>query len=449
MMLGLAEKRIVVFGMGISTYACARYFAEHNLPFVVLDTRESPSYLPQFKQSFNDAKFVVGDLSNFTFSQNDYVLVSPGVALTQKDVVRAKEAGAYLSSDIELFLQCIEQPVIAITGSNGKSTVSKLLEHMLNCAGQKAIACGNIGYAVFDALLENEAQIYVLELSSFQLERLPKLNAHAATILNISEDHLDRYESIDDYIDAKRQIFNGCKHKIIRQGDNVCDAPAIGAIKHVYGFEKNLDVSAIAQKDGSFDIYCEQTLALNSKHLKLKGKHNIANVMAALSLALTWVSDISALAKAATVFAGLKHRCQWVANIAGVNFYNDSKATNVGAAEAAISGLANNSKNIILIAGGQGKDGDFSLLLPAVKASVKHSFLIGEDAALIAKALSDEPTTMVDALPKAVQNAFAMAEKGDVVLLAPACASFDMFQGFEARGESFIEAVKALEAQHV
>lgn len=439
----------MVFGMGISTYACARYFAEHNLPFVVLDTRQSPSYLPHFAKSFSDAQFVLGDLSNFEFKANDYLIVSPGVALTQPEVVRAQKAGAYLSSDIELFLQCIEQPVIAITGSNGKSTVTKLLEHMLNCAGQKAVACGNIGYAVFDALLDKPAQIYVLELSSFQLERLPALNAHAATILNISEDHLDRYPSMDEYIAAKRKIVSGCKHKIIPYGDSVCDDSRVSARTWQYGFQPGLDVAAIKQSDASFDIYCEQKLALNSKALKLQGKHNVANVMAALCLALTWVSDIKALAKAAAAFAGLEHRCQWVANVAGVDFYNDSKATNVGAAQAAITGLSGAGKNIVLIAGGQGKDGDFSLLLPALKDAVKQTFLIGEDAQALAKAFKGEPVQIVADLPVAVQQAFAAANKGDVVLLAPACASFDMFKGFEARGECFIDAVKTLEAQYV
>lgn len=448
-MLDLAGKRIVIFGMGISTYACARYFAENNYPFVALDTREAPTYYDKFKAAFATETLLAGDLSAFEFTANDYVIVSPGVALTQQDVLRAKQQGAYLSSDIELFLQCIEQPVIAITGSNGKSTVSKLLEQMLNYAGQNAQVCGNIGYAVFDALLDKPAHIYVLELSSFQLERLPLLNAHAATILNISEDHLDRYDSMSEYIAAKQRIFNGCKHSVVQSGDRLCASTNSLAQAHVYGFEKDLDVYAIKQQDGSFDIFCEQTFALNSKALKICGRHNVVNVMAALSLALTWVNDVPALAKAAIAFSGLEHRCQWVANIRGVNFYNDSKATNVGAAEAAIAGLASGTKNIVLIAGGQGKGGDFSLLLPAVEKAVKKTFLIGEDARIIANALEKESCTVVPSLAEAVQQAFAAAASGDVVLLAPACASFDMFRGFEARGQCFIDAVKALEAQHV
>ena len=443
--------RIVIFGMGVTGLACARYFLQQKKNCVVLDTRRRPDLLADFQALSGNIDIQTETLNGFGFSADDYVLVSPGIALTNSWVVQAGLQGACIGSDIEVFMQQIEKPVIAITGSNGKTTVTRLVEVMLNHVGITSIACGNIGKAVLDVLFEaRDVDAYILELSSFQLERIQRLGAHAVCILNITEDHLDRYDSFADYAAAKQVIFTDAKYIISPWDDVLCrpiNKHGDAANDVSYGFDARADIHAVKlEGNDQVTVFLGGRALLNTEDLLLNGRHNISNVMAAFALCCTLTDDVAALMDSAANFSGLAHRCQWIADVDGVSYLNDSKATNVGACVAAIDGFHQSPgrKNIILIAGGQDKNSDFSPLLTAVRRSVKAIILLGADAEKIQKVLASENPYRVTDLKEAVSHASQLALAGDTVLFSPACASFDMFDNYEARGNAFVAEVRNL-----
>jgi len=342
-----------------------------------------------------------------------------------------------------------EAPIIAITGSNGKSTVTTLVGEMAKAAGRKVAVGGNLGEAALN-LLSDDIELYVLELSSFQLESCQYLGAEVVTLLNISEDHMDRYPSIAEYIQAKQRIFIGAKQCVVN-ADDPYSVPTV-SLDHKLGcYEfsiKPQNDSFVGFKLGI--LHGENWIIFNNQpilpidKIKIKGLHNYANVMAAIALGYAVGLSLDSMIKALVAFKGLAHRCEWVAEIAGVTYYNDSKATNVGASLAAIEGIGSDIVGkLILIAGGDGKGADFSILKEPIEKFCRVVVLIGRDADLIEKILpANVQKVHVNTIEQAVSESARLAQKGDAVLLAPACASLDMFHDFTERGSLFMQAVR-------
>ncbi len=379
-----------------------------------------------------------GDIPSSVVEGAGELIVSPGVALDEPVVQQAMDSGANIQGDIDLFVAAATAPVIGITGSNAKSTVTELVGQMALACGRNAGIGGNLGTPALE-LLDDQRDLYVLELSSFQLERASALNLAVATVLNLSADHLDRHGDMPRYHQIKHRIFRGCQKAVVNRGDRLT-IPLVDDSVEIISWrmgEPELNGFGLRDIDGVETICHGFEPLLASAELGMSGRHNIANALAAL--ALGYAAGLESAAMVATVreFKGLPHRCQWVARRDGVDYVNDSKATNVGAALAAIDGLAN-GRNLLLIAGGEGKGADFSALKASVEQHCKLLLLIGEAAGQIQAAVGDlVPTVHAESLQDAMTEAAAQAAAGDIVLLSPACASFDMFADYQARGEEF------------
>jgi UDP-N-acetylmuramoylalanine--D-glutamate ligase len=419
--------------------------------FCVVDTRSNPPYLQALRETLPDVSVYLGELQREILQKATDLVMSPGIAIKDHyELRRALRNGAKLSGDIELFCEAIEQTdVIAITGSNGKSTVTTLTYEMAKAAGIDVAMGGNIGIPVLDLLLDQDKKsLYVLELSSFQLETTHSLKAKVATVLNVSADHMDRYKNMAQYHGAKHRIFMGCEQIVINR-DDLLSEPLTEA--HVKRWAFSLrpphenEFGIITEHGQTYLAFGSEKL-LSTKELKIHGAHNQANALAALAIGTACGFDKNAMLDTLKKFPGLAHRCQFVAVIEDVSFYNDSKATNVGAAVAAIKGLGDSispNGKIVLIAGGYGKGAEFEGLLTPMQQYGRHAVLIGEDAQKIAQVFNGSvPYQHATNLPQAIDFAFEAAQKHDAVLLAPACASFDMFENFEARGHAFVEAVQ-------
>jgi UDP-N-acetylmuramoylalanine--D-glutamate ligase len=375
--------------------------------------------------------------------------VSPGISLNEPALVTAKEKGVELLGDLELFLEQVEAPVILISGSNGKSTVTELVGQMAKDSGLTTAVGGNLGTPMLE-LLDQRNELYVIEASSFQLELLNDSRGAIAGLLNISPDHLDRYKNLQDYHTAKHRIFRGASKVVINREDALT-RPLISTQIPMISFGLNQsDLGSFGVLQGLEQGYLSYGIErlMRVDQMALKGSHNIANALAALALGFSVDLPMQSMLDTLKVFKGLPHRCQTVGNIDSVVYINDSKATNVGATVAALKGFgAKDRKNIILIAGGQAKGQDFSVLQKVAKNVVKRVILIGEDADKLKSALNDSiDIEVVDSMQSALFSCHQAAESGDIVLLSPACASFDMFDGFEHRGHCFIEAVDAMAA---
>jgi UDP-N-acetylmuramoylalanine--D-glutamate ligase len=355
------------------------------------------------------------------------------------------EKGIRPVGDIELFAQCVQSPVIAITGSNGKSTVTVLLGEILKHAGRKVAVGGNIGVPALELLDDEKYDIYVLELSSFQLETTWTLNPVIATVLNIAADHMDRYASMNDYIASKAKIFNG-NGKMLLNADEPATDSLLQAGREKIFFGSAAPVSdkdyGLSELDGSLYLFRGKQLLMAAEEIRLTGQHNLLNVLAAWALASNIGIEDHIIKDAVAKFSGLPHRMEWLASVDDVDWINDSKGTNVGATVAAIKGL---NRPVILIAGGIAKDADFSPLREVVEPHVKAVILIGRDAEKIAAVLSGlVAVSHAGDMDDAVKQAGELAQPGDVVLLSPACASFDMYQNFEHRGNEFRRCVGGL-----
>lgn len=446
----LASKRVLIVGLGKTGLSCARFLNKRGVEVAVTDSRDNPPGLEVLQQELPDIAVFVGSFNTEVFERADVLIVSPGVSVNELQIQAAAARGVEIIGDVELFARLAEAPVVAITGSNGKSTVTTLLGEMIKAAGLNVAVGGNLGTPVLDLLEQPVPDFYVLELSSFQLETTSSLNAKASTLLNISEDHMDRYNTLEDYVQAKTRIFTGNGAVILNKDDSkVIELKEKLRRSHkVIEFtlaEPSADEYGVRHKDDQ-QWLCkgdEKLLAVNE--LKIKGKHNIANALAALALGQAAGISTNAMLNTLKVFPGLAHRTEWISNINGVDWFNDSKATNVGAALAAINGIEAN--NLILIAGGQGKGQDFSPLKETVSNNVKTVILIGEDSELLQQTLEGAVQLLLaDSMEDAVSKAASIAQAGDVVLLSPACASFDMFNGYEERGKAFITAVSEVQA---
>jgi UDP-N-acetylmuramoylalanine--D-glutamate ligase len=438
----------VVVGLGKTGLSCARFLAARGVHFVIADSRTTPPGVEEMRQHFPDVTIHLGPFDAALFRNAEQLVLSPGVAPQEPVIAAAQQAGVPVLGDIELFARHVNAPVVAITGSNGKSTVTTLVGEMAKAAGIKVRVGGNLGTPALD-LLEGEApDLYVLELSSFQLEVTESLNARAATVLNISEDHLDRHGTVEEYAAIKQRVFRGDGVMVINRDDPVVAAMA-EASRRVLCFSLEQSASnddyGLQQQGGDTWIAKGTQRLIATKEIRIAGRHNWANAMASLALGEAVGLPMPAMTDVLRSFPGLPHRCQWIAEQNGVNWYEDSKGTNVGATLAALAGMPGNK--VVLIAGGQGKGQDFAPLRPVVSERARAVVLIGEDAPLIARALDKSvPLLNATSMEEAVQRAAEAAQPGDTVLLSPACASFDMFTNYVARGEAFNAAVRARSA---
>ena len=435
----------LVVGLGKSGLSMTRALQALDASFAVADSRVAPPGLAAFQTTFPKAPCHLGDFDPALFAQATRLLVSPGVSVKTPVIAEAAARGAPVWGDIELLARLTDAPIAAITGSNGKSTVTTLLGLMAERAGVRASVGGNLGTPALDLWLETgRPELYVLELSSFQLETTHSLNARVATVLNISPDHLDRYDSLNEYIAAKQRIFRGHGAMVMNADDPVVMTMMEPGRKKVCFTLEEPDEGGFGLRRASGETWlaCGQELWIEASALKISGDHNLANALAALAMGHSLGLERNGMLAALREFTGLAHRTALVRERDGVRWFDDSKGTNVGATVAAVRGLPG---QVVLIAGGEGKSQDFTPLRAALTGKARAVVLIGRDAPLIATALGDRiPLHRATDMQQAVAQAAALAQPGDSVLLSPACASFDMFSGYEERGAVFAHAVREL-----
>ena len=435
---------VLLVGLGATGVSCARYFARLGQPVRVLDSRAEPPGLTQLGALGGKLDLRLGGFDVAALDGVAEVIVSPGVSLQEPLLVEARRRGLTLLGDIEIFARVAPAPIAAITGSNGKSTVTSLLAELATAGGLRVRAGANLGPPALDLLEGEVPDLYVLELSSFQLERTDSLRPRAACVLNITPDHIDRHGSLEHYAAAKARILAGAQAIVLNRDDRLVmamwdgrtpclrfglDAPAGGE----YGLLDSADGPQLARGG--------QRL-MPVARLKLRGRHNVANVLAALAMAEAVGLEPAGLLDAVAAFAGLPHRAEWVVEHRGVTWINDSKGTNVGAAVAAVSGM---DGPVVLIAGGDGKGADFRPLADAARGRVRAAVLLGRDAAAIERVLAGVcPTVRVAGIEEAVAEAARLAAAGDTVLLSPACASTDMYRDYTERGARFAAAARSL-----
>lgn len=450
-----APQQTVIVGLGMTGLSVARYLRERGEAFAVVDSRTQPQGLGVLQAEMPDVSVHVGDFDSPLLVNATRVVVNPGVAVSTPAIQTAQQNGAEIVGDIELFVReanARSLPVVAITGSNGKSSVTTLVEQMAQRAGVKAYAGGNIGLAALELLNQDDAEWFVLELSSFQLETTQSLQAAAATVLNVSEDHLDRYEDYAHYAATKAVIYRNSQCAVFNRDDadvmamqSATSVPSAVNTPAMVGFGSGAPHDGqfgLRQNDGETWLAKGDVCLLDVSDMRLPGLHNQMNALAALALGEAMNLPMAAMLAAVREFTGLPHRTQWVRAYNGVNWFNDSKGTNVGATLAALQGLPNKT---VLIAGGQGKGADFSPLQTAIREKARAVVLMGEDAPQIAEYVdSSVSSVQVNGMAAAVMAAAEYAEQGDNVLLSPACASFDMFPNYMARGDAFMDAVRRL-----
>ncbi len=430
----------LVVGLGSTGMSCVRYFTRRGLPFAVADSREAPPGLDALLAEYPGLPVQLGSLDAERLKAAGRLVVSPGLSLAEPAIAEALAAGVPVCGDIDLFCEQAAAPVVGITGSNGKSTVTALVGEMAAAAGRRVAVGGNLGTPALD-LLDEDVELYVLELSSFQLERAGKLGLALATVLNMSPDHLDRHHSMQAYHAAKHRIFLNCGAVVFNRQDPLsrplqADSTASWSFgldtpdRHGYGLREH---------QGEQWIFREFQPFMAAAELRLVGRHNLANALAALALGELLDLPAETTRQALREFPGLPHRSQLVGEARGLRFVNDSKATNPGATIAALRGF---DAGLVVILGGQGKGADFAELAVEAARRCRAVILMGEDAALLDAALPAQlPRQQVTDMDAAVDAAVAQAEAGDIVLLSPACASFDMFSGFAQRGEAFCHSV--------
>jgi UDP-N-acetylmuramoylalanine--D-glutamate ligase len=439
------DKRALVVGLGLSGLSSARYLARQGYAITVVDSRAQPPGLGALHAELPEVRVMTGSFLPELFRDPGLLVVSPGISLKEPAIAEAIRRGVEPMGDVELFARVAKTPVVAITGSNGKSTVTSLVGEMCREAGFDTAVGGNIGVPVLDLLRTPEPELYVLELSSFQLETASSLNARAAAVLNMTPDHMDRYATLADYAAAKARIFRGDGTMVLNADDPVVMSMSQTG-RSTVRFGANPPASDIDY--GLVSHGGETWLARGARQLlpasavPLPGRHNLLNVLAAMALAEAVHVPLDAMKRAVTRFHGLHHRTELVLERDGVRWIDDSKGTNVGATVAALNGMG---APVILIAGGDGKGADFSELRAPVANCARAVVLIGRDAPLMEKALAGVvPVVSAKDMHAAVRAAAHLAQPGDVVLLSPACASFDMFRNYEHRGQVFRAAVEEL-----
>jgi UDP-N-acetylmuramoylalanine--D-glutamate ligase len=453
------DRNAVVLGLGLTGLSMVRHLVRHGARVRVADTRVAPPHAGELNADFSGVPLETGPVSDATFRGADLIAISPGVSQHQAAIQSAVADGVELVGDVELFARALPpgQKVLAITGTNGKTTVTALTGTLARAAGLSTVVAGNIGDAVLDVLAQHESgapfpDVFVLELSSYQLETVASLKPVAATVLNVSANHLDRYLGIADYAAAKARIFAAAGVQILNRDDAIVRLmrqPGRTAQTFGAGVPRSEEEWGLVERSDGAWLARGGELLVPARALSLVGRHNALNALAALAL----VSSVAPLRRpvfdALIAFTGLPHRMEPVAEAGGVRFVNDSKGTTVAATEVALSGLA---RPVVLIAGGDGKGQSFAPLRPAVERACRAVLLIGRDAPLIERALAGLPLPVetCGTLDAAVQRAIALAQPGDVVLLSPACASLDQFRNYEERGTRFTRLVQdhVAEAAH-
>lgn len=433
----------VVMGMGKTGIACVRFLVNQGLAVRVMDNRANPPGLMAIQEM--TIPYITGYFDTEQLLQAHEIIISPGLSLQEPALAPALRAGVPVISEIELFARHVNAPMIGITGSNGKSTVTTLVGEMIQQAGQRAQVGGNLGTPALDLLCTPAPDFYVLELSSFQLETTSSLNPQTAVVLNLSEDHMDRYADLAHYIAAKQRVYRGSGVMVLNADD-----PQVMAMQQTSRSSLSFSLSEergdfrVCRYQGELYLAHGQERLLPASQLRLAGAIMRANALAALALGTAVGLPMHSMLETLQRFRGLAHRCVWVAKKQEVDWFNDSKGTNVGATVAALQGLER-PQRIILIAGGEGKGADFSPLREGVAQHCRACILIGRDGPLIAKTLGDQvPLYWAQSMESAVVQAAELAHPGDAVLLSPACASFDMFKNYEHRGQVFEEAVRKL-----
>lgn len=436
----------VVVGLGKTGLSAVQYLAAQGYRVAVNDTRLSPPNVAELPVGV-DCHF--GGLDQALLCRAEEIILSPGISPQEPELQAAQRQGVSIIGDVQLLRRATDLPIIAITGSNAKSTVTTLVGEMARAAGKRVAVGGNLGTPALQ-LLDNDPELIILELSSFQLETTSHLNAAVAVVLNMSEDHLDRHGTMLAYHQAKHRIFQGCQRYVVNRDDPLT-RPLIADNTPSVSFGLNApdmhQFGVLRDADGTPWLARGRERLLQANLMPIKGNHNIANALAALALGEAVGLPLSAMLETLQRFGGLPHRCQFVTEQAGVSFYNDSKGTNVGATLAAIEGLGGAlapQQRLVVIVGGVGKGQDFRPLRQAIIRYARAVILIGEDAHRIAEAIGDDiaqvhAVTLVDA----VAQTRLLAQAGDAVLFSPACASFDMFLNYEERGAQFMAVVHA------
>lgn len=438
----------VVAGLGVSGVSVVQFLLEKGYRVAVTDSRAVP---PGHDQIPPDVETHFGALNQALLLRAEEIILSPGLSPHTPEIHAAAQQGIPVIGDIQLLRRATDLPIIAITGSNAKSTVTTLVGEMLQQAGKHVAVGGNLGRPALD-LLKDQPELIVLELSSFQLETTSNLHAHVAVVLNMSEDHLDRHGNMMNYHQAKHRIFQGVKHVVYNRDDSLT-RPFVPDATPMKSFGLNApdmnQYGVLTDLDGTIWLARGRERLIKSADLYIQGTHNVANALACLA-----IGEFIGIAKESMLatlkqFKGLAHRCEYVTTKANIRYYNDSKGTNIGASIAAILGLGqaiqHQQGQVVLILGGQGKGQDFTLLRQAIEQYVRTVVLIGQDATLIAAAIEGcADIQYAETLQHAVTACQAAAKANDVVLLSPACASFDMFKGYEDRGQQFVACVEKL-----
>lgn len=436
------KAKTMVYGIGGTGVSVARFLARQGIDACFVDTRTKPPGLDELREIAPDAGMALGTNHDSLLKGISRLIVSPGISDQDRFVVTARDAGIDVVSDIQLFVENTETDFVAVTGSNGKSTVTTLLGLMCDAAGKAALPGGNLGEPALDLLAGDAPELYILELSSFQLQRTRDLPARVAVLLNISPDHLDWHVDEAEYRRAKYRVFDQAENVVYNRAD-------ASTLEHIPADVSRISFGLDVPETGQYGVITddgveflargEQPL-LGCDDIAMVGRHNRANALAAMAVGELIGLDAAPMLQVLNEFPGLPHRMQYLATIAGVDYINDSKATNVGAAIASVRSI---DTPVVLLAGGQGKGGDFDALAGGVVDGLRAIVVFGEDAALIADAFKHRaPMYLVSNLDAAVDKARELACAGDTVLLAPACASFDQFPNYMARGDAFCDAVR-------
>ena len=436
-----ADKDLVL-GLGATGLSIARYLKRNDANAIFFDSRKEPPGLDELQEVYPDPELRLGN-DNLPKGVNR-VIASPGISDGHPLLRKARKKKVEVVSDIELFAREAKKPFVAVTGSNGKSTVTTLLYYMCRADGRDVLAGGNLGEPALDLLDKDTPDIYVLELSSFQLQRTHKLPAEVALLLNVSPDHLDWHADESEYRAAKYRVFNDVDAAVINRGDEEAAEKAKHCSRIVsFGLDEPQEGQyGIREEDGKRYLACGDVLLLSVQDLALYGLHNQLNALAALAAGDLIGLDLAGMLQVLIEFPGLPHRMQFVARIGAVDYINDSKATNVAAAVASINSV---DSMLVLIAGGDGKGGEFGELADAIEGKLRGAVLIGKDAEKIAHALDTVmPVHFAENMESAVHMAATCADSDDTVLLAPACASLDQYENYMARGDAYCAAVEAL-----
>ncbi len=428
----------LVLGLGTTGFSIARFLTTQKINFKVADSRQTPALLESFELDFPDVEIVLGDWNRDILSEVDEIFISPGIAQHESIVIWAREKNIEITSDIELFSRFAQAPIIGITGTNGKSTVTQLLGEMALASGKKTAIGGNIGKPALDCL-NDDIEFYMLELSSYQLDYTKKLDLLTGVVLNITPDHLDRYDNFEHYASSKLSLYRYCEDLVINIDEPLIPAKA-SAIHFGMDMPKSDQDFGTVTCHGSCYFLKGDDVLLGVDEMQLIGEHNVVNILAALTLGDQIGLDVSKMTDCIKTFKGLEHRLEWVAQQRGIEFYNDSKATNALSSITAIKALVNKHENIVLIAGGIAKDESYKDLFELIDRDVVAVVLIGESAVMFEHGIGSAQTIQAKDMIQAVSLAKGMINNG-VVLLSPGCASFDMFDNFEHRGNAFKQTV--------